>query len=308
MARYLFLIPDEKRGPTGGIMNIVRHCALAGQLGAPALLTTDSGRDSHGRYWFKHGTACIQWSDRQPQDICVIPDIYTDRMAQVAGPCIAYLQSPAWIMKNFDHTRPDVQIWTDSPIMAGICSRMFPGKEPLIVPNIVDKERFPFVPQSQRRPGMMIVFPRKGADFIQAVFAEYRARGGRFWKPKYVDGIPFDKLTALFHQAQGFLASAEVEGCALPPQESMAAGVVVVGRDANGANFCMQHGKTAMVSTRPEDTAEHLRALEDPDLRNQLTVNAHKYIRRYFADAEPTRFWQTLLAGTSAHASSAGSN
>lgn len=300
MPRFIFLIPDEGKGPTGGIMNIVRHCALASRLGARAVLATESGRDRHGRYWFTHGLTCIPWSERRPEDTCVIPDVFTDRVAAVAGPCIVYMQSPTWLRRNFDYMRRDLAVWTDSPPMTELCRQAFPGKETVMVPNVVDKEMFPFIPQTQRRPGMMIVFPRKGPEFVRAVFAEYRRKGGRYWTPKVVDGIPLSKLATLFRQAQGFLASAEVEGCALPPQESMAAGVVVAGRDAGGANFCMQHRRTAMVASDPAETADHLCELEDPALREQLTRNAYEFIQRYFPEAEPTRFWQSVLAATPA--------
>jgi len=126
--------------------------------------------------------------------------------------------------------------------------------------------------------------------------------GGRYWTPKVVDGISLDKLSVLFRQAQGFLASAEVEGCALPPQEAMSAGVVVAGLDARGANFCMQHRKTAMVASTPQETAQHLRELEDPAFKDQLTVNAYDYIKQFFPNAEPTRFWRALVSQETANA------
>jgi len=296
MSRYVFYIPDEKRDPTGGIMNIVRHCSLARRLGAQAVLATESGRDSHGRYWFKHGMDYIKWSERRPDDICVIPDFFTDLVASVTGPCIVYMQSPLWLKQNFDYTRPDLTIWTDSPMMLERCRALYPGKDIPIVPNIVDSEAFPFIPQAERKDGMIIVFPRKGADFITKVFAEYRQMGGRFWKPLVVDKMPFEKMILLFRRAQAFLASAEAEGCALPPQESMAAGVVVVGRNACGANFCMQHGKTAMVCDYAEGAATFLLTLENPAIRTELAKRAYEYIKRSFADAEPTRFWRTILA------------
>jgi hypothetical protein len=296
MSRYVFYIPDEGRGPTGGIMNIVRHCRLACSLGVQGVLATESGNDTHGRKWFKHDMAYIKWNDRKDDDICVIPDYFTDLVAGVHGPCIVYMQSPLWLKQNFDYKRPDLTMWTDSPLMLERCTQLYPGKEIPIVPNIVDSGSFPFIPQSERKDGMVIVFPRKGADFIKSVFSEYRAMGGCYWKPKVVNKMPFEKMILLFHQAQAFLASADVEGCALPPQESMAAGVVVVGRNANGANYCMQHGKTAMVCNYPEGTAAFLLALERSAVRQNLADRAYAFIKRYFPEGEPTRFWKTILA------------
>ena len=110
-----------------------------------------------------------------------------------------------------------------------------------------------------------------------------------------MDGLRFDKMAKMFQKSQGFLASAPAEGCALPPQESMAAGVVVVGLDANGANFCMQHQKTAMVARSVPETVRYLFALEDQQARETLAANAYEFIKQYFPENEPTKFWQKVL-------------
>jgi glycosyltransferase involved in cell wall biosynthesis len=298
MGRYVFLIPDYGKSPRGGIMNIVRHCALAAKLGADAVLATDSGKDPHGRRWFRHDIPVIKWGKRKADDTCVIPDLFSDRVATVEGPCVVYMQTPIRLYRNFDFARKDLQIWTDSPVMLEKCNRLYPGKEIPIVPNIVDNELFPFVPQAEREPGMIIVFPRKGDDFIRDVFDEYRRSGGRYWKPKFVDGLRLGKMALIFRRAQAFLASADVEGCALPPQESMAGGVVVVGKNASGANFCMRHKETAMVADTAGQTAACLREVEDTFLREELAANAYRVIRRYFPEAEPTAFWQNILGRT----------
>jgi hypothetical protein len=75
----------------------------------------------------------------------------------------------------------------------------------------------------------------------------------------------------------------------------MAAGIVVVGRNANGANFCMRHEETSLVANTPEEAARALRRLEDDALRERLARGGHRFIQRYFAHAEPTRFWRELL-------------
>lgn len=297
MPRYLFLIPDAGKSPRGGIMNIVRHCALATGLGADAALATDSGKDPHGRRWFRHEMPVIKWNDRRHDDVCLIPDLYSERIGSVAGPCILYQQTPLRLYNNFDHMRQDLQIWTDSPAMLAKCEQSYPGKEIPIVPNIVDDKSFPFIRQLERKPRMIIVFPRKGNDFIKDVFLAYRRAGGRYWKRKVISGLRFDKMAVVFQRAQAFLASAEAEGCALPPQESMAGGVVVVGKNAKGSNFCMRHEETAMVADTVEETAASLRELEDATLREELAGNAYSFIKRYFPDAEPKKFWQTILAG-----------
>jgi hypothetical protein len=297
--RYVFLVPGDVKGPTGGIMNIVRHATLARSLGADVVLATDSGKDKHGRRVFRHSIPSIRWTDRRRSDVCIIPDLYTNRVASIGGRCIVYMQSPLWLRQDFDHSRNDVWIWTDSPPMLEKCRQLYPGKDIPIVPNIVDNGAFPFIPQSQREDGMIIVFPRKGPEFIDAVFAEYRRRGGRYWKPKVVDGLSFEKMALIFRRAQAFLASADVEGCALPPQESMAAGVVVIGKDANGCNFCMRHQETALVSNTVEATLTQLQAAEDANTRERLAANAFDFIKRFFPSGEPTRFWRQVLAVTS---------
>ncbi|MFQ5592126.1 MAG: glycosyltransferase, partial [Phycisphaerae bacterium] len=196
---------------------------------------------------------------------------------------------------NFDYSRPDVAIWTDSLMMLKKCKALYTGKDIPIVPNIVDDAAFPFVAQSEREPGMIIVFPRKGSYFIDEVFSKYRRDGGTYWRPKLLHRLPFKKLARCFGRAQAFFAAADVEGCALPPQESMAAGVVVTGKDAGGANFCMQHEETALVSTDVTEAVENLKRLEDGDLRQRLADTAHRFISRYFPAAEPAGFWRDIL-------------
>ena len=297
LGRYVFLIPDLGTRPAGGIMNIIRHAGVAARLGAEVAVATETGRDQHGRRWFRHDLPHIRWGDRRADDVCVIPDLYTDRVEEVEGPCIVYMQAPKLMFTNFDYRREDLQIWTDSPFMLEKCRALYPGKEIPIVPNVVDNAMFPFIPQSERKPGMIIVFPRKGKTFIKQVFAEYRAAGGRYWNPKVVHGMRFDKMAKVFQKAEAFLASADHEGCALPPQECMACGVVVVGKDAHGANFCMRHRETAMVANNAQEASACLLEVEVSTLRAKLARNGYGFIKRYFPDAEPTEFWRGVLAG-----------
>jgi glycosyltransferase involved in cell wall biosynthesis len=164
-----------------------------------------------------------------------------------------------------------------------------------IAPNIVDDRMFPFIPQSQRELGLLFGFPRKGGEaFIQATEDYYRALGGTFWRFERVDGLSIHDLAKEFRRPQVFLASVDAEGCALPPQESMAAGIVVVGKTAKGANFCMEHKKTAMAAETPEEAARCLIELENAALRDRLSHNAYNYIQRYFPTGEPQQFWQMM--------------
>ena len=297
MSRFVFLIPDERAEPRGGIMNIVRHCAVVRQVGSEAVLATPTGRDAHGKRWFRHQEKVIKWNDRKPEDVCIIPDLYSDKVTEHKGPCVVYEQHPALIYKNFDYLRENLQIWTDSPFMLEKCEEAFPGKDIPIVPNVVDDQAFPFTPQDKKQPGLIIVFPRKGKDFIKALFKLYKKRGGRYWKPKALHKMRLDKMAEVFCRAEAFLASAEMEGCALPPQEAMSAGVVVVGKSAKGANFGMRHGETAWVSETVEDTADGLFRLEDRALRQDLSVAGHQFISRYYPDREPAEFWRRVLGG-----------
>jgi glycosyltransferase involved in cell wall biosynthesis len=298
MRRFVFLIPDSAKQPRGGIMNIVRHGRVARGLGAEVVLATGTGRDGHGRSWFRHDLPCIRWDRRRDDDACVVPDLYSAQADAVAGPCIVYLQTPLRLTADFDYRRASVRLWTDSPFMLERCREVFPGKEIGIVPNVVDEEAFPFIPQRERRDGMIIFFPRKGEEYGRAVFDAYRRSGGRYWKPRTVDRMRFDRMATLFRKPQAFFASAEIEGCALPPQESMAAGIVVVGRDARGANFCMEHERTAMVTDGVDHAAACQASLEDPALRERLAQCAYEAISRYFPRNEPRAFWQGILEST----------
>lgn len=296
MDRYVFLIPDTKSQPRGGIMNIVRHGKLAQRLGAEVVLATYSGKDAHGRKWFRHTLPVIKWEERTPDDVCVVPDIYSDQADIVQGRCIVYEQNPKYIFKNFDYMRGDLRLWTDSPIMLEQCQEAYPGKEIPIVPNIVDDKVFSFKPQSEKKKGCIIVFPRKGDDFIKEVFKLYKKSGGKYWKPMSLSKLPLEKLAKKFQLAQAFFASADIEGCALPPQESLAAGVVVVGKNAKGANFSMQDGKTALIGNTVSEAVEKLIQAENEALRVQIARAGHEFISRYFPENEPTVFWRKVLA------------
>lgn len=296
MDRYVFLIPDEKSQPRGGIMNIVRHGILAMQLGVDVVLATYTGKDGHGRKWFHHDLPVIKWDTRTPNDVCVVPDIMSGQVDLVKGRCIVYQQNPKYIFNNFDYKRSDLRIWTDSPMMLEKCQMAFPDIDIPIVPNIIDNKAFAFKVQSEKKQGCIIVFPRKGDDFIKDVFKSYKSAGGNYWKPMSLNKLPFEKLAQKFEEAQAFLASADIEGCALPPQESLAAGVVVVGKNAKGANFSMQDGETALIANTVAEAVEKLFQAEDAELRIRIAKAGHKFISRYFPENEPAKFWRELLA------------
>jgi len=321
--RFLFLIPDLTKSPFflweyklrltpfrrflpppkmrtekvwGGTLNIMRHCALARSLGADAYLATQSGSDTYGPVFGVASSPFVRWEDRRPDDICILPDIYTSQIDKIQGWVVAYQQVPSCVRNNFDHSRERVLVWTDSPHMLKVCQERYPGKDIPIVPNIVDNSIFPFIAQSQRRTGELMAFPRKGPEFIHQTMVAYHSNGGTYWKLNTVDGLPLSELADRFRTPQAFLASASVEGCALPPQEAMAAGIAVVGRDAGGANFYMRHNETALVANTPEAAAQSLCALEDSALRQRLSLAGHDYIQRYFPDREPSSFWRDVIA------------
>ena len=277
-------------------MNIMRHCALARSLGADAFMATESGRDTYGSIPGIPQLPFVAWSSRRTDDVCIVPDIYTSLIDEIPGWVVAYEQNPLWIRNDFDHRRDRVVVWTDSPRMLDLCRRHFPGKDIPIVPNIVDHETFRFVPQSERRRGELIAFPRKGPEFIRDAFAAYRAAGGAYWSLELVDGLTLGELGVRFRTPQAFLASADFEGCALPPQEAMASGIAVVGKDANGANFCMRHDETALVADTPEGVARALVELEDDLLRDRLSRAGSRYIQRYSPGQAPTEFWREAIA------------
>jgi hypothetical protein len=283
----------------GGILNLLRHCALARKLGADAVLATESGANPYDEHNGVGGLPAIAWEERRSGDVCVLPDVLTWLAPTVDGPVVAYMQHPQQIHADFDHRRADVFLWTDSAPMLVRCRALFPDKPVSLVPNIVDPAAFPFVPQAEREPGELVAFPRKGASFIDETLERYRARGGRHWRLERLAGLPFAEFARRMRRPQAFLASADEEGCALPPQECMAAGVTVVGKDAGGANFCMRDGETALVAATPDAAAEALLRAEDPALRERLAVAARDYIGRFFPDAEPARFWRAFLAGSS---------
>jgi glycosyltransferase involved in cell wall biosynthesis len=279
----------------GGTLNIMRHCAIARACGADAVLATMSGEDTYGDKGVA-GLPLIRWRDRRHDDICIVPDIMTDLIDEVTGPVVAYLQSPLFVKTNFDFKDERVKLWTDSPFMLDVCRQVYGDEKPIeIVPNIIDNQVFPFIPQSEREPGLIFAFPRKEPLYIAETERLYQAMGGKYWHFELIDGITIHELARRFRRPQAFLASAIVEGCALPPQESMASGIVVVGRDAEGANFCMEHRETAMLAETPEEAARCLFELENADLRDELTHNAYQTIKRYFPAEDPTEFWQKTV-------------
>jgi glycosyltransferase involved in cell wall biosynthesis len=279
----------------GGTLNTMRHCAVARACGADAVLATMSGEDTYGDKGVA-GLPLIRWCDRRHDDICIVPDIMTDLIDEVAGPVVAYLQSPLFVKTNFDYKHERVRLWTDSPFMLKICRQVYGDAKPIeIVPNIIDDQTFPFIPQAEREPGLIFAFPRKEPRYIAETERIYREMGGKYWRFQLIDGITIHELARQFRRPQAFLASAIVEGCALPPQESMASGVVVIGRSAEGANFCMEHRETAMIAETPEAAARSLFELENLDLREQLTQNAYQAIKRYFPSEDPTEFWQKTV-------------
>ena len=75
----------------------------------------------------------------------------------------------------------------------------------------------------------------------------------------------------------------------------MAAGVVVLGKNAKGSNFSMQDGETALISNTVPETVEKLFEAEDEGLRTRIAKAGHEFISRYFPENEPTVFWQQLL-------------
>jgi hypothetical protein len=281
----------------GGQMNILRHAMIAQQCHAEVVIATTTGIDSYGDvFGLNRRFSFIPWRDRRPVDLCIVPDLASRLIDDVVGPVVAYEQNPLLMCRDFDFSRPNVHIWTDSGIMEQQCRETYPGKPIRIVPNIVDSTLYPFVPQSQREQGLLFAFPRKGPDFIAQTQRAYRKLGGAFWRFELVDGLPLQEFAAQFRRPQAFLASAIYEGCALPPQEAMAAGVVVVGRTARGANFVMQDGVTSLNGETPEEAARCLVRLESEPLRQSLADSAYKSISRFFPDQEPLSFWKSELA------------
>lgn len=281
-------------GMTGGTLNIIRHCLLVRSLGVDAVMATASGKNTYGHLNIAPFPT-IRWSDRTVDDVCVVPDFCSNLVDDVEGVAVAYLQAPHLVRREFDYTRGRVVLWTDSPFMLARCEEVLPGKEIKIVPNIVDDKAFRFRPQSERTAGLLFAFPRKGPEFIDATRRAYEALGGKYWRFELVENLSLNELARRMQEPQAFLASADVEGCALPPQESMAAGIVVVGKDARGANFSMQDRETAMLAKTPEEAARALMDLEDAELRDRLSRNGHAFISRYFPSREPTDFWLAAL-------------
>ena len=279
---------------SGGSLNIIRHCNVARTVGAEAVMCTLWGRDDYGPLQI-HDLPFIAWKDRRDDDVCILPDIGTHFINEVKGPAIAYEQNPTRIYDDFNWRSDRVTIWTDSPFMLELCHRVYPGKNIPIVPNVIDNEVFPFIPQEEREQGLIFAFPRKGPDFIDATEQAYQDLGGKYWHFERVGGLPLHELAKQYARPQAMLASADIEGCALPPQESMASGVVVVGKNARGANFGMRDRETAMFGDTPQAAAEALVELESLELRKKLAQNGYDEIKRYFPANEPSDFWRENL-------------
>ncbi len=278
----------------GGTLNIMRHCQVAQSCGVEAVLATISGKDTYQEKGIP-GLRYIRWQDRRPDDICIVPDFVTALIDQVEGPVIAYLQNPLFVKADFNFRDDRVTLWTDSPYMLEVCQAAYPGKEIQIVPNIINNDQFPFIPQSSRESGLIFAFPRKGKEYILETQKCYQTMGGKYWQFELIDGLSIQELALQFRRPQAFLASAEIEGCALPPQESMASGIVVIGKNARGANFCMEHRETAMIADTPEAAARCLFELENSELRDSIAQNAYQAIKRYFPSEEPTEFWRETI-------------
>jgi glycosyltransferase involved in cell wall biosynthesis len=274
----------------------MRHAEVARRLGAQVALATPTGRDTYGDEWGLYDLPYVRLADRRPDDVVIVPDYASDLADRMEGPVIVYLQVPIHLTANFDYLSDRVTLWTDSPFMLDKCRKVFVGKDIPIVPNVVDSEMFPFVPQSEREAGLIFAFPRKGPDYIAQTRRHYRELGGNYWRFELIDGIPIKELARQFTRPQAFLASADIEGCALPPQESMAAGVIVIGKNARGANFAMEHGKTALIADTPEEAARCLREAEDADLRASIATAANAAISRYFPEGDPSAFWRDNIA------------
>ncbi len=279
----------------GGTLNLMRHAEVARRLGADVALATPTGRDTYGDTWGLYDLPYIKLADRRPDDVVIVPDYASDLADAMQGPVIVYLQVPIHLYANFDYMADKVTLWTDSPFMLDKCQKVFPGKDIPIVPNVVDCEMFPFVEQRKRSEGVIFAFPRKGPDYIAETRRLYEAAGGKYWHFELIDGIPVKELAREYTRPQAFLASADIEGCALPPQESMAAGVIVIGKNARGANFAMEHGRTALIADTPEEAAACLREAEDAALRESIAANAHEAISRYFPDRDPSEFWRANI-------------
>jgi hypothetical protein len=215
------LVARSLRSPvaSGGALNIMRHAAIASSLGAEAVLATPSGVDTYGSLSVVN-LPFIRWADRRDDDICMVPDICTHLIDDVRGRAIAYLQVPTHVRADFDYLHPRVRLWTDSPFMLEICNNVYAEKHVAIVPNVVDNKAFPFRSQSERKSGLLLAFPRKGPEFIEATRVAYANLGGTYWKFDLVGGLSLKELANRMQQHQAFLASAEVEGCALPPRSA----------------------------------------------------------------------------------------
>jgi len=278
----------------GGTLNVMRHCGLARSMGADAALVTPSGKNTYGRFNVVD-VPYVGWSDIRADDLVVVPDFASELVNRLEGPVIVYLQNPQLVYNNYDYMSSRVTLWTDSPFMVDVCRSILPGREVPIVPNIVDPVTFPYRPQSEREP-VVFAFPRKGPEYIEATQEEYTRLGGKHFRFELIHGLSLFELAKAMQRPQVFLASAEIEGCALPPQESMACGMVVVGKSARGANFAMEHRRTAMVAETPQEAAQCLRELEDLALRDSIARRARELISRYFPENEPTALWRSTLA------------
>ncbi|MBL4689154.1 MAG: glycosyltransferase [Nannocystaceae bacterium] len=279
----------------GGTLNLFRHARVVQKLGAEVAMLSPTGTDTYGKAWGLYDFDYVALKDRRPDDVVIVPDFASDLVDKIDGRVIVYQQVPIHVYNSFDYMSERVTLWTDSPFMLEKCKAAFPGKEIPIVPNVVDNTMFPFVPQAERDAGLILALPRKGPQYIAETRRLYREMGGRYWHFELIDGIPIKALAEQFSRPQAFLASADIEGCALPPQESMAAGVVVIGKNARGANFAMEHGKTAMIGDTPQEAAQALRDTEDEGLRTSISEQAHAWISRYFPENEPTKFWRRNL-------------
>ncbi len=106
-----------------------------------------------------------------------------------------------------------------------------------------------------------------------------------------------DALRKTFNSCSIFLSPNLREGFGLPAAEAMACGCALVTTDSCGCRDYAIHNKTALVSN-PGDVktlSKHIKILLDnPSLRNMLSINGYNYIRQFSLDTSAIKLLNIL--------------
>ena len=95
---------------------------------------------------------------------------------------------------------------------------------------------------------------------------------------------PYDEISDYLHAADVYVTASLTEVNPLTVAEAQAAGLPVVGIDADGVNEIVIHGKTGLLGTADE-LASNLKQVRDKHLKESMAAAAIENAQRFSVDA-----------------------